>query len=382
MQNELIKIDKSQHIGTGGFANVYKYNDEMVIKVLKDEFKNHESVKHRFKREYNITKSLQDIDGIIEVYNYSENLFQHSYTMKFANSTLYDYVIENKLSDYEKRQIILKIVEVMKLVHDRNIIHRDLSPQNILMIGNDFVISDFGLGKDLEIFHSHRTVYTNSFGQYNYCAPEQFMKLCEGSKKSDVYSLGRLINFILTNDPLNKRHFLRCVCEKAHNINPNMRYENAGQFLINLNRMIENEENEEFKNEVLKSINKKIHNEDVNRFIYSLNAEEICKLFIENDNFVDSFLEFIKLSDELAEEYLTIINNTYSNVTYRFEDNDNFSILAYKILNGQYTFVAKEIAASILYYNAFLVNRYHAQHLIEDLLETGVEPLIEEKLKY
>ena len=57
-------------------------------------------------------------------------------------------------------------------------------------------------------------------GQYFYCAPEQFMMLKDADKRSDVYSLGRTINFIMTSDPRNLHHAFRSVAEKATNSDP------------------------------------------------------------------------------------------------------------------------------------------------------------------
>ncbi|WP_268753039.1 protein kinase domain-containing protein [Bacillus alveayuensis] len=47
--------------------------------------------------------------------------------------------------------------------------HRDISPNNILIVNGMLKISDFGLGKDLDMFHSHKTNFTNSYGQLAYC---------------------------------------------------------------------------------------------------------------------------------------------------------------------------------------------------------------------
>ena len=80
-------------------------------------------------------------------------------------------------------------------------------------------IADFGLGKDLNVFTSHQTMHTNAVGQFYYCAPEQFMMLKDGDKRSDVYSLGRVINFIMTGDPRNSHHIYRNIAEKATNSN-------------------------------------------------------------------------------------------------------------------------------------------------------------------
>lgn len=115
-----------------------------------------------------------------------------------AEQTYENYITANSLDDASKITCIRQILYTMKEVHSRNILHRDLSPTNIFIYHGRLLLADFGLGKDLNILHSHQTLLTNQVGQFLYCAPEQFMLLKESSKRSDVYSLGRIINFTMT----------------------------------------------------------------------------------------------------------------------------------------------------------------------------------------
>ena len=78
-------------IGCGGFANVYYHSKTgLVVKKLKIEYLSDISIRSRFKREFEITHSLGDIDGVIAVYDFDEN--SYSYTMEKANSTLEKYI--------------------------------------------------------------------------------------------------------------------------------------------------------------------------------------------------------------------------------------------------------------------------------------------------
>ena len=150
-------------IGGGGFAQVYKRKSNgAIIKKLKEIFITDADIRSRFKREYNITKSMADIMGVIDVYEYFED--NCSYTMEEAEQTLQKYVEQYNLSDDNKKTCIRQILYIMDEVHKRDIIHRDISPNNILLFNGMLKIADFGLGKDLNIFTSHQTLYTNSLG--------------------------------------------------------------------------------------------------------------------------------------------------------------------------------------------------------------------------
>jgi serine/threonine protein kinase len=94
------------------------------------------------------------------------------------------------------------------------------------------------LGKDLSILTSHQSYLTNGFGQFYYCAPEQFMLLKDGDKRSDVFSLGRLINFVMTTIPLTLIIYFRNVTEKATSSNPSFRQADASVLLSYIEKSI------------------------------------------------------------------------------------------------------------------------------------------------
>ncbi|MGN4750254.1 protein kinase domain-containing protein [Bacillus cereus group sp. MYBK220-1] len=368
-------------VGEGGFAIVYRRKSNgLIVKKLKEEFLIKQDIKSRFKREYTITKSLNDVPGIIEVYDF--NMDDYSYTMKFAEQTLFDY-ISNYAHDFDSQKTMIRqILFVMGKVHERNIIHRDISPHNILIINGMLHISDFGLGKDLEMFHSHRTAYTNSFGQLFYCAPEQFMQLKDGDKKSDVYSLGRLINFIVGSDSRNYNHILRSVTEKATNENPLYRFQDAKELLEAVEKIISYHENNEKIQEVKEKIKNGFYDEYVENYIYGLSAIELCEYLVNIPQFVNSIMEFIENNDKRSLEIIKMIEDSFRDYCgFSFSSYDIFSELAYRILKSNgFSYLTKETAARILNIIATDVNRFESQRLIERLIEVGVEPSIEDIL--
>lgn len=368
-------------IGSGGFANVYRQKSTgHVLKKLKDDFLTDRGIRSRFKREYQITKSLQDAHGIITVYTFDES--SCSYTMELAEQTLEKYVQGNALSDEIRINCIRQILYIMTVVHKRDIIHRDLSPNNIFIISGMLKIADFGLGKDLNVFTSHQTLHTNAVGQYSYCAPEQFMLLRDGDKRSDVYSLGRIINFVMTGNPMNSHHIFRSVAEKATNSDAAYRYADASQLSNYFEKSIKFHQDEKNEEAVFDKMQKGIFDDSVETYIYELSGEKVADLLLEEKKgFFNTLLRFMECDDTHAQHIIQSIESNYKIVCGRsFAAYDPFAGFAFRVLDGNYTFVVKETAATILRYVANDVNRFAAQRLVSELKDKGIEPLLEDIL--
>lgn len=366
-------------IGSGGFAFVYqRKSNGLIMKKLKEDYISDTAIRSRFKREYNITQSLNDILGIIKVYDFNED--NCSYTMEKAEQTLEKFINENDLPEANKIIYIRQILSIMKQVHGRNIIHRDISPTNIFLFSGILKIADFGLGKDLNIFTSHQTLNTNALGQYFYCAPEQFMMLKDGDKQSDVYSLGRLINFIMTGKPTDDRHFLKAVTEKATSKNSAFRYNDASELLNAVERSISYHQNLERKEIINQKMNNGILDIDTENYIYELSGELLCSGIISGKNFGSTLIKFMKISEDRSLHIIQSIEDSFESVCYTWESYDPIADFAYSILLDQFSFVTKELSARILRNIATDVNRYHAQRLIELAVKEGLEPDIEDIL--
>jgi serine/threonine protein kinase len=368
-------------VGSGGFATVYKQKSTgYILKKLKEDFLADKGIRSRFKREYNITKSLQDVYGIIEVYWFDEA--SCSYTMEAAETTLERYIKESVLSDEIRINCIRQILYIITEVHKRDIIHRDLSPNNIFILRGMMKIADFGLGKDLNIFTSHQTVHTNAVGQYYYCAPEQFMLLKEGDKRSDVYSLGRIINFIMSKNPMDSHHMFRSVTEKATNSDAAYRYADAGQLSTYLEKSMVIHQKQERKAMITEKITSGVFDEEIESYIYQLPATDISSSLLKGEpGFSNALLKFMKCTDTHAQYIIQSIDSTFRDVCGRsFDAHDPFATFSYKVLSADFSFIVKEIAANILRYVAKDVNRFSAQRLVEELKKKGLEPLLEDIL--
>lgn len=374
----LIKKEEDlSQIGYGGFAVVYEQKSTgKIVKQLKDEYLGDAGLRSRFKREFTITKSLQDLDGIIRVYDFDEN--NCLYTMEKANKTLEEY-IEGDPDKKTRERLILKILSIMEIVHNRNVIHRDLSPNNIFIVEGKLKIADFGLGKDLQALHSHQTMFTQGMGQFQYCAPEQIAKLKDGDKQSDVFALGGIINYIMTKDPDNSTHVFRSVSEKARMRERDFRFADAGQMLAAIKQIIEVNNRGERRQEAINRIKADQFDAFLEEYIYEQNGLEICR-GLSDKQYVKAIRKFMNIDEHHAIHIIQLVSDSYREFCDRsYAAYDPIGDFAYLTIN-HYSYAVNEIAASILNYVAEVVNRFRAQGQIQDLIKSGVEPLIEEIL--
>lgn len=194
-------------IGSGYFADVFKGFDEknnktVVIKKLKDEFLSNCDYKERFKSEIEITMNLTNIPNIIEIFDY--DLDDYWYLMEYCDYNLYDYIIKykDKISFSDKLDIFKEILLTIKEIHSNDIIHRDISDRNILIKNTDsrnqLKLCDFGLGKDIYESKYETKSIINGYGTDFYVSPEQQLCLKNATKASDIFSLGKLLYFLIT----------------------------------------------------------------------------------------------------------------------------------------------------------------------------------------
>ena len=377
----LKESDDLEQIGSGGFAVVFRQKSTgYIVKKLKDEMVLDPSIRSRFKREFTLTKMLNKNPGIIKVYDFDEE--NNSYTMEEGEQTLEKYVVNAKLDEETKIKCIRIILAIMKDVHNENIVHRDISPTNIFICYGMIKIADFGLGKSLNMEHSHQTLKTKEVGQYYYCAPEQLRKLKDADKRSDVFSLGRLINFIMNRDPMTNNHIFKSVTDKATSENPALRPVDAGALLVYLEKSVGYHTKEVDEQLIKLKISSLQLDEEVERYISELSGENICKHLISGlSNFGLLLVKYMERSEKYATDIIQLVVDHFSEVCKKFSDNDPIALFASNVVKANgLRFPVKESAARILRYVAKDVNRYYAQGLVEDCIKKGIDPLLEEVL--
>ena len=179
-------------IGIGGMADVYKAVDRVLnryvaIKVLKREFREDETFVKKFWTEAQSAAVLQH-PNIVNVYDVAEDRGLYFIVMELVEGiTLKDYIQKKgKLTSKEVIGITLQVCAGIEAAHSKNIIHRDVKPQNIIISKEGKVkVTDFGIAKAT----SSNTISTNVMGSVHYTSPEQ-ARGGFSDAKSDIYSLG------------------------------------------------------------------------------------------------------------------------------------------------------------------------------------------------
>ena len=194
---EIIRI-----IGEGGMANVYLAEDtilnrKVAVKVLRGDLANDEKFVRRFQREALSASSLNH-PNIVEIYDVGEDDGNFYIVMEYVDGKNLKQIIKRrtKLTLFEVIDIMKQLTDGIAVAHDSFIIHRDIKPQNILMLDNGLVkITDFGIAVAL---NSTQLTQTNSvMGSVHYLPPEQAAGK-GATVKSDIYSLGIMMYELIT----------------------------------------------------------------------------------------------------------------------------------------------------------------------------------------
>src|SRR5215470_4067313 len=199
-------------IGVGGMGEVYKGHaiqtgDPVAIKMMLGDLVENEAALALFRKEASALHYLQH-DAIVRYYVFTvEPVLQRPYlAMEFVDGrSLHDILQEAPLPFEAVRALMQRLASGLQVAHDRGIIHRDVSPDNIIIPDGDVrraKIIDFGIARSTHL--GQATVIGSGFaGKYNYVSPEQLGLFGgEVTARCDIYSLGLVLYEALTGRPL------------------------------------------------------------------------------------------------------------------------------------------------------------------------------------
>ena len=252
-------------IGSGGMANVYKakchrLNRMVAVKILKNDLAENADFRRRFRDESLAVAQLSHAN-IVSVYDVSRSGDTEYIVMELVDGiTLKQYMERRGKMDWrEALHFITQIMRALSHAHSRGIIHRDIKPQNIMVLRDGSVkVADFGIAC---LANQGQTLTQEALGSVHYISPEQ----ARGDRidaRSDIYSAGVVLYEMLTGRlpfegdsavsvaiqhlssvPLAPRDIdpsipepLELICMKAMNSDPNKRYASADAMIEDLEK--------------------------------------------------------------------------------------------------------------------------------------------------
>lgn len=188
-------------IGTGGMAVVYKamchrLNRYVAVKILRDELANDEEFRKRFQTEAQAVAMLSH-PNIVSVYDVSHSDGVEYIVMELIEGvTLMQYMKKKgALGWKEALHFAVQISKALEHAHEKGIVHRDIKPQNIMILKDGTIkVADFGIAA-LESAQEKKSDQT--VGSVHYIAPEQ-ARGEQPDPRSDIYSLGVVMYEMLT----------------------------------------------------------------------------------------------------------------------------------------------------------------------------------------
>lgn len=191
-------------IGVGGMAVVYKAYDNIddrivAIKILKEEFLANEEFRRRFKNESKAIAVLSH-PNIVKVYDVSLGDKLQYIVMEYVQGiTLKEYIEQQKVIDWKEAvHFTTQILRALQHAHDKGIVHRDIKPQNIMLLEDGTIkVTDFGIARFSR--GETRTMTAAAIGSVHYISPEQARGEVTDAK-ADIYSVGVVLYEMITGE--------------------------------------------------------------------------------------------------------------------------------------------------------------------------------------
>ena len=190
-------------VGVGGMANVYRGTDlktgnRIAVKVLKEEFLDNEELVRRFKNESKAISILSH-PNIVKVYDVSVTDKLQYIVMEYVDGiTLKEYLKQRggALTWKEVVHFATQVLSALQHAHSKGIIHRDVKPQNIMLLADGSIkMMDFGIARFSRA--QSQTVSDKAIGSVHYISPEQ-ARGERTDEKTDIYSVGVMLYEMLT----------------------------------------------------------------------------------------------------------------------------------------------------------------------------------------
>jgi serine/threonine-protein kinase len=220
--NGIFEID--EHLSAGGMGDIYRGHaiengEPVAIKLMRSDLADDETALALFRKEARALHSLHH-EAIVRYFVFSNDpgIRRHYLAMEFVHGDRLSHVAQRHRLDFDQvRQLQRRLAAALHEAHRNGIIHRDVSPDNVLVPDGDVgraKIIDFGIARSIQ--SDDTTIIGGGFaGKYNYVSPEQVGLFGgEVTAQSDIYSLGLVLAECLLGQPIDMRGNALEVVEK------------------------------------------------------------------------------------------------------------------------------------------------------------------------
>jgi eukaryotic-like serine/threonine-protein kinase len=387
--------------GQGHFSLVQKCERSLdrtviAIKCLAEDSRTNQDHLHRFASEIEFLQQLSGHRHIVEVLDQDNDDPPLWYAMPFAPHNLEDFIARNntKLSQEDRLELFDQVIDAIAYAHGKGILHRDICPQNVLVFlpkGRHHVtVADFGLGRDMQA----TTRYTNSsvdrYGHHYYVAPEQLQSLKYATAQSDIYSLGRLLDFILTGkipDDVHSVDFAP-VIRRCTERDPSKRYESVEELTIHHQRMrsLVFSDAEPTRAQSLALLLERNPSPDWLTF-HRTALEANCPNHPYKD-FIEPVISFFSRADRIREyeraiggdlisfvsKFVEKVNGLYGTVGWPFSATDSFGLFLRDVYRSTENHRIKILCLKEIWNIAYPMDQWDVQRAVKGIMGASVMP--------
>nr|WP_321373693.1 serine/threonine-protein kinase [uncultured Bacteroides sp.] len=224
--------------GMGFVSKVRKNGENYALKTCK--YSNEDSIK-RFNREIRLMEAIQH-ENVITVLDKIEIGGVPCFVMPLCDMSL-DEAIKAGITDDKKFEYAKQLCLGVKAIHNAGEVHRDIKPNNALILGDKVKVSDLGLGKFVDRDSPILTPTNTLMGSYGYIPPEIYRdgKGKDADCRSDIYSIGCLLYFMFSDgdspirmDPSKIKADVYSIVTKCTKIAPSDRYQDVSEIIRDL----------------------------------------------------------------------------------------------------------------------------------------------------
>lgn len=358
------EIERVRTLGSGGFGEVFEaqikdFPGNVAVKILTDES---DIALSRFRREVRILSELEH-RHIVPVLKHQLVIPPYWFAMPLAEMSVADQLHVLAANHLKVNDYFLQILTAVEYIHSLKKIHRDLKPHNILVYGDRLSVSDFGLGKSLDSTRLTQTLtHSNEqWGSLAYVAPEQWRDAKRVDHRADIYSLGKVLFHMLTNElpfPTIPYHLVdsnyQIVIRKCTQENPEKRYPSVSDLINEFETIsddssfrIETPPEDKLQALLTRPVTPRIVNEIYSLFLRNREnwqlyydyfprlSEAHIKIFNEYD--LDSFVAVLRIYDEHISgsvdfAYCDTVSDFYSKIEQICSNLDVFTIILTRLL--------------------------------------------------